>query len=78
MFKRFVYVLRNAEHLTASIPRGSAALIMVPRQKRTAPVRTLLVEALSKTQVPLKWMLMYDPSSATFYLEIVPLGAGPM
>jgi hypothetical protein len=48
---------------------------MLPAQERTARVRTLLVEALSRTQVPLKWWLMYDPSSATYYLSIAPPGA---
>jgi hypothetical protein len=58
--------------ITASIPRGSAALIMVPAQERTAPARTLLVEALSRAPMPLKWMLMYDPSSTTYYLSVGP------
>jgi hypothetical protein len=48
---------------------------MLPAQERTARARTLLVEALSKTQVPLKWLLMYDPPSATYYLSIAPPGA---
>jgi hypothetical protein len=62
--------------ITGSKPRnGLAAQTMLPAQERTARVRTLLVEALSKTQVPLKWMLMYDPSSATYYLSIAPPGA---
>jgi hypothetical protein len=61
--------------ITARIPRGSAALIMLPAQERTARVRTLLVEALSKIQEPLKWMLMYDPPSATYYLSVGPPGA---
>ena len=48
--------------ITGSMPRnGLAARTMLPAQERTARVRTLLVEALSKTQVPLKWMLMYRP-----------------
>lgn len=61
--------------ITARIPTGPVAQTMLPAQGRTAPARTLLVEALSKTQVPLKWLLMYDPSSATYYLSIVPPGA---
>ncbi len=61
--------------ITATIPRGRAAQTMLPAQERTARVRTLLVEALSKTHVPLKWLLMYDPSSATYYLSIAPPGA---
>jgi hypothetical protein len=61
--------------ITATLPRGPVAQTMLPAQERTARVRTLLVEALSKTQVPLKWMLMYDPSSATYYLSICPPGA---
>src|ERR1700752_3713396 len=61
--------------ITAKIPRGSAALIMVPAQQRTAGARTLLVEALSKTDVPLKWWLMYDPPSATYYLSVGSPGA---
>lgn len=56
--------------ITAKIPRGSARMIIVPAQQRTARVRTLLIEALSKAQVPLKWMLMYDPPSGRFYLSI--------
>jgi hypothetical protein len=43
----------------SSIRNGLAAQTMLPAQERTARVRTLLVEAVSKTQVPLKWMLMY-------------------
>jgi hypothetical protein len=54
---------------TATPPRGPAAQTMLPAPERTARVRTLVVEALSKTQVPLKWMLMYDPSSAMYYLS---------
>lgn len=61
--------------ITATKPRGPAAQTMLPAQERTARARTLLVEALSKTQVPLKWLLMYDPPSATYYLSIAPPGA---
>lgn len=62
--------------ITGSMPRnGVAAQTMLPAQERTARARTLLVEALSKTQVPLKWLLMYDPSSAAYYLSIGPPGA---
>ena len=60
--------------ITGRIPNGLEAQTMVPAQERTAPVRTLLAEALSRTQVPLKWMLMYDPSSAAYYLSIAPPG----
>jgi len=34
-----------------------------------------LVEALSRTELPLKWLLMYDPPSATYYLSVVPPGS---
>jgi hypothetical protein len=40
--------------ITATIPRGPAAQTMLPAQERTARARTLLVEVLSKTQLPLK------------------------
>ena len=61
--------------INAGYRGGSAAQTMLPAQERTARVRTLLVEALSKTQVPLKWWLMYDPPSATYYLSITRPGA---
>ncbi len=61
--------------ITARIPTGSVGQTMLPAQERTARARTLLVEALSKIQTPLKWMLMYDPSSATYYLSVGPPGA---
>jgi hypothetical protein len=61
--------------VNATRPRGPVVHTMLPAQERTARARTLLVEALSKTQVPLKWTLMYDPSSATYYLSIAPPGA---
>jgi len=61
--------------ITATIPRGPAAQTMLPAQERTARARTLLVEALSRTELPLKWLLMYDPPSATYYLSVVPPGS---
>jgi hypothetical protein len=61
--------------ITATIPRGPAAQTMLPAQERPARVRTLLVEALSRTEWPLKWLLMYDTSSATYYLSVVPPGS---
>ena len=61
--------------INATRPRRPLAETMLPAQERTARVRTLLVEALSKTQVPFKWLLMYDPPSATYYLSIAPPGA---
>jgi hypothetical protein len=63
-------VITGSMPIIARISRGSAPLIMLPPLERTARARAILVDALSRTQAPLKWMLMYDPSSATFYLSI--------
>lgn len=56
------------------IPTTLALRTTVPAQERTATARTLLADALSLARAPLSWLLMYDPSSATFYLHIVPPG----
>jgi hypothetical protein len=56
------------------IPTTLALRTTVPAQERTATARTLLADALSLARAPLSWLLMYDPSSGTFYLHIVPPG----
>ena len=61
--------------INAGVRGGSAAQTRLPAQERTARARTLFVEALSKAELPLKWLLMYDPPSATYYLSIAPPGA---
>jgi hypothetical protein len=59
----------------ARVPRGSVAPLMVPAQERRATARAILRDTLSTLDVPLKWVLMYDPSSATYYLSVVRAGA---
>lgn len=56
------------------IPTTLALRTTVPAQERTATARTLLADALSLARQPLSWLLMYDPSSTTFYLHVVPPG----
>ena len=56
------------------IPVNLALQTTLPAQERTAAARTLLAEALSMARTPLSWLLMYDPSSATYYLSIGPPG----
>jgi hypothetical protein len=56
------------------IPTTLGLQTTLPAQERTAAARTLLAEALSVARTPLSWLLMYDPSSATYYLHVVPPG----
>jgi hypothetical protein len=56
------------------MPTPLALHTMVPAQQRTAPVRTLLAEALLMAPRPLSWLLMYGPRTGTYYLDIVPPG----
>lgn len=57
--------------ITATVPRGPLADMTLAPQNRMAQARTLLIDALSTMPVQLKWVLMYDPSSATYYLSVL-------
>jgi hypothetical protein len=56
------------------MPTPLALQTTVPAQQRTASARTLLAEALLLAPKPLSWLLMYAPSSGTYYLHIVSPG----